>query len=88
MTRRNKPADPTAERTADQSTQSASGLSAGRPAPGDKGRDGGDADVMARRRAAKETPRRYDTEADADADAEDTQDPALPADDATLKTKI
>ena len=66
------------KRTADQSTQSA---------PDDEARDGGEADVIARRRAAKETPRRYDEDADIEAGAE-AEDPALPADDATLKTKI
>ena len=76
MTRRNKPADPTVEGTADQSTQSAAGLSAGRVAADEAVRDRDDEDLIARRRAAQKTPRRYDA---------DAEDPALPADDATLK---
>lgn len=55
-------AQPTAERTADQSTQSASGLGAERPGPG--------------------PARQYDD------DKRETDDAALPADDASLNTKI
>lgn len=80
MTRENKPADPTAERTADQSTQANSGLTGGKPAPAEPPpRNAGDEDLMARKRAAQQrAPRRYEVD----------EDPALPADDATLKTKI
>lgn len=74
MTRRNKPADPTAEDTADQNTQSASGLTGGRPTPE---QERNDEHLTARRRE----DRRSKPEGE-------TQDPALPADDSTLKTKI
>lgn len=67
MTRRNTPADPTSEDTADQSTQTAGGLTGGRPtkAPGPRrdasgGRDRGDEQIEARKRAARATPRRYE----------------------------
>jgi hypothetical protein len=66
------PFEPTDQRTSDQSTQTASGLSGGR----------GDAeDVVARerRRGDEDPPRQYD---------EDADDPALPSNDATLNTKI
>lgn len=77
MTRRNKPGDPTAEHTADQSTQSNSGLTGGRPASDE--RDKGDEELIARRRASREAaPRRYEVD----------EDPVMPVDDATLKTKI
>jgi hypothetical protein len=67
------PFDPTDQRTADQSTQTASG-------PGG-GTDRREEDAVARERpsGSQVTPRRYDR---------DTEDPALPADDATLNTKI
>jgi hypothetical protein len=73
MTRRNRPADPTAEHTADQSTPSAGGLTGGRPeAPRE--------DLVNRNPEARpSTPRRYDEEA---------EDPALPADDSSLRTEI
>lgn len=70
MTRRNKPGDPTSEGTADQSTQTAGGLTGGRPTqtPGprrdaSRPRDQGEADIEARKRAARHTPRRYEEEA-------------------------
>ena len=66
--------DPTAERTSDQSTQSASGLSAGRSRPDSSG------GVV--NRQPFETPRRYDQP------IEDDDDPVMPADDATLNRKI
>lgn len=62
--------DPTAERTSDMSTQTASGLSGGRDAEN------------AVNRAPLETPRRYEQP------IEDDDDPVMPADDATLNTKI
>jgi len=66
--------DPTAERTSDQSTQSASGLSAGRNRP--------DSDRDAVNQQPLETPRRYDQP------IEDDDDPVMPFDDTTLNTKI
>ena len=71
--------DPTAERAADQSTQSASGLSAGREGPGVE-RNRTTDDVV--NRADLETPRRYEQP------LEDDDDPVMPADDSTLNTKI
>ena len=66
--------DPTAELASDQSTQSASGLSAGRNRP--------DGDREAVNRQPLETPRRYDQP------IEDDDDPVMPSDDTTLNTKI
>lgn len=79
MTRRNKPADPTAEGTSHQSTQTASGLTGGRPEQleGDRERH---EDPIARTRAERHTtPRRYET---------DAADDVMPADDSSLNTKI
>ena len=79
------PHDPTAQRTADQSTQTAGGLHQGiegvRPGPGPEvPREAEAEDVLNRNEEGLyETPRRYE---------EDDRDPALPADDATLKTNI
>lgn len=84
--------DPTAERAADQSTESASGLTAGRPGPETPmppERDGPGvernriADESAVRRTPEgrdQTPRRYDQPAD--------EDPVMPDDDPSLGTKI
>jgi hypothetical protein len=90
MARPRNPADPTEERTADQSTQSASGLTAGRPdriRPGNAGPTGSrgqaaeDDDLIARNEEERhQTPRRYDERADEDA--------AMPSNDSTLNTKI
>ncbi len=69
--RRTPISQPTAERTADQSTQSASGLGAERPGHGRE--------------------RQYDDDKRADDrldDRDDTDDAAMPADDASLNTKI
>jgi hypothetical protein len=66
--------DPTDEATSDQSTQSASGLAAGRE--GQRTPDG------AVNRGPLETPRRYDQPIEAD------EDPVMPSDDSTLGTKI
>lgn len=71
--------DPTSERSADQSTQSASGLSTGR-SPADA--NGGTLDDDIVNRGDLETPRRYEQPLADDAD------PVMPADDATLNTKI
>ena len=68
--------DPTAERTTDQSTQSASGLPMG---SGEQGR-GWDEDVV--NRAPLDTPRRYEQP------IADDEDPVMPSDDATMNTKI
>ena len=66
--------DPAAERTSDQSTQSASGLSGGRSRP-----EWSDDAVN---RQPFDTPRRYDQP------IEDDDDPVMPSADSTLNTKI
>jgi hypothetical protein len=66
--------DPTDEPTRDQSTQSASGLTAGR--------DHEDKSSDLVNRQPLETPRRYDQP------IEDDDDPVMPSDDTTLNTKI
>jgi len=66
--------DPTDEPTRDQSTQSASGLTAGRNRP-EKLPDPVNSQPL-------ETPRRYDQP------IEDDDDPVMPSDDTTLNTKI
>ena len=66
--------DPTAEPASAQSTQSASGLTAGRSRP-DKSSDLVNLQPL-------DTPRRYDQP------IEDDDDPVMPADEATLNTKI
>ena len=71
--RRSSSNDPTAEATADQSTQSASGLSSGRNRAGADDRFAGE---------PLYTPRRYEQP------IEDDDDPVMPGDDATLNTKI
>lgn len=75
--RRQNQSDPTAERTAEQSTQTASGLSGGRRP------DGGpehDEDAINRNVEERyETPRKYE---------EGDTDPTMPSDDSTLNTKI
>ena len=71
--------DPTDEPATAQSTQSASGLSSGRPADEDREEAIDPADST---RAALQTPRRYDQPIEAD------EDPVLPSDDSTLNTKI
>jgi hypothetical protein len=82
--RRTPQSKPTEERTADQSTQQAGGLHEPvrgvRPGPGPEVAHEEEADEVLERSAEEryDTPRQY----------ERTQDPALPADDATLKTKI
>ena len=76
MSGRGRIGKPAEEGTADQSTQSASGLGAGR----DAGRDEQPEDVVARHRpGVEETPRRYDA---------DDHDPVMPSDEPTLKTNI
>lgn len=80
QTRRANQSDPTAERTAgDQPSQTASGLSSGRPGP--EVASEREADDLLNRSSEEryDTPRRYE---------EGDTDPALPADDATLNTKI
>ena len=76
--RRSSSNDPTAERAADQSTQSASGLSSGADDTNEQRRDRLDEST----RGALETPRRYDQP------IEDDDDPVMPSDDATVNTKI
>jgi hypothetical protein len=75
--RRTRLDDPTAEHTADESTDSASGLTAGRDT-----RNRAESEELIRRTAEERdtTPRRYDQPADAD--------PVLPSQDAALNTKI
>lgn len=77
--RRANQSDPTSERTSEQSTQTASGLTGGRRGP--EVASEREADDLLNRDAEDryETPRRYE---------EGETDPALPADDATLNTKI
>jgi hypothetical protein len=71
--RRSSSNDPTAERTAAQSTQSASGIAQDRQGTDDRGEPG---------RGALDTPRRYDQP------IEEDDDPVMPSDDSTLNTKI
>jgi hypothetical protein len=66
--------DPTDEPTRDQSTQSASGLTAGRNRP-ENLPDPVNSQPL-------DTPRRYDQP------IEDDDDPVMPSDDTTLNTKI
>jgi hypothetical protein len=76
--RRTRLDDPTAERTSDQSTESASRPTAGRETTR---RRADDEDLI--RRTAEErdrTPRRYDQPAEAD--------PVMPSEDPSLNTKI
>ena len=75
--RRSRLDDPTAERSADQSTGSASGLNAGRDLT-----NRADSEDLIRRTAEKRdtTPRRYDQPADAD--------PVMPSKDESLNSKI
>jgi hypothetical protein len=75
------PDDPTAERTADQSTQSAGGLHRGVDGPGPGAvKDAGDTAYRNDEDLYK-TPRRYDSE-------DNDSDPVMPADDPGLNTKI
>ena len=77
--RRTPVSQPTAERTADQSTPSASGLTAGRPGVRPERQFDDDRDVVARiDRGQSETPRRY----------EENEDDVMPSDDSALNTKI
>ncbi len=71
--------DPTAEPVADQSTQTASGLSSGRGAP-EEGESPRDEEII-NRREPNPTPRRYEIPVE-------EEDPVMPADDSTLNTKI
>lgn len=79
MTRRQNQSDPTAQRTAEQSTQSASGLTGGKSRP--QGASERDADDLLNRDSEEryDTPRRYE-----EADTE----PATPAEDETPNPKI
>lgn len=79
--RRPDPADPTAERTAESSTQTASGLSGGRAGTDQaRERDDGTAKVIPRRgEDERGTPRRA---------GEGDEDPVMPDDDPSLGTKI
>ena len=79
--RRPNPADPSAERTAETSTQTASGLTSGRPKT-ERGRQDDEKDDVLPREGEdpRTTPRRYD-------DA-NTDDAVMPTDDASLGTKI
>ena len=79
-TRKAPIAKPTEERTADQSTPSASGLTAGRDGL-NRERDQVDPneDVAARTGRGEAVPRRYE---------EHTDDDVMPSDDSSLKTKV
>ena len=82
--RRTPLAKPAEERTSDQSMQQSGGLHGGlegvRPGPGPELADERDADDVLNRSAGEryDTPRRYEKD----------DDPVLPANDATLNTKI
>ena len=79
MTRPSKPADPTAERTSEMSTQTGSGLSGGKPVPSDESAPDAIEDPIRRTSDERDdTPRGYDR----------TDDPVMPADDPELGTKI
>jgi hypothetical protein len=86
--RRSNMDDPTAELTADQTTQSASGLSSERNGPGvDRNREveperNRELDDPARRTREEHdaTPRRYEQRTE--------DDPVMPSDDSSLGTKI
>jgi hypothetical protein len=71
--------DPTAERAADQSTQTAAGLSS---ATGPDANEGHRETRDETARAALDTPRRYDQP------IEDDDDPVMPGDETTANTKI
>jgi hypothetical protein len=76
---------PTAERTSDQSTPSASGLTAERPGPGPERQY--DDDVVPRTPEGHQTPRNYDR-AEKFEQGDNTDDPVMPSDDSSLNTKI
>jgi hypothetical protein len=77
---RSKTDDPTAERTADQSTQTASGVGAERNGPGVERNRQVD-DILARTPDEHATtPRRYDQRTE--------DDPVMPSEDPSLGTKI
>jgi hypothetical protein len=79
-TRKAPIAKPTEERTADQSTPSASGLTAGRDAVHrERDQDDRNEDVAARTGRGEAVPRRYE---------EHTDDDIMPSDDSSLKTRI
>jgi hypothetical protein len=73
--------DPTSEPVADQSSQSASGLSTARPGPGVE-RNAEYTEDIVNRSEPNSTPRRYEQP------LEDDADPVMPSDDSTLNTKI
>ena len=79
--RRSNPADPTAERTSEMSTPTASGLTGGRPGQEQARRNDDNDDLLPRPGDDARTapPRRNKTEGD---------DAVLPTDDASLGTKI
>ena len=72
---------PASEPAIDQSTSAAGGLAAGRPGPGVERNKAYHEDAV-NRAAANTTPRRYEQP------IEDDSDPVLPANDATVNTKI
>ena len=78
--RRSSSNDPTDEPAVDQSTQSASGLSQDRVGPGVERNRSLDPDAV--NSGTEEAPRRYDQP------IEEDDDPVMPADDATVNTKI
>jgi hypothetical protein len=80
--RRSSSNDPSDEPVASQSSQSASGLSGGRPGPGVEFNAEDAEDVVNRAGADTATPRRYEQPVD------DDSDPVMPSGDATLNTKI
>jgi hypothetical protein len=79
--RRSSSNDPTDEMTADQSTQSASGIGVPRSGPGVERNRAADRDIVNRTHAST-TPRRYDQPTDED------EDPVMPDTSSSLNTKI
>lgn len=78
--RRPNPADPTAERTAESSTHTASGLSSGRPDMEQAHRNDDNDDLIPREGEDARASVRRDEGTD--------EDPVMPTDDASLGTKI
>ena len=79
--RRTRLDDPTAENTADTSTQSATGLTPPAGAEGQERNRASQDDLVRRTSEERDyTPRRYEQPAD--------EDPVMPSDDSSLNTKI
>ena len=85
--RRSNPSDPTAERTAEESRETAAGSSGGRGGPEVASEHQADEVLDRSAEERYDTPRKYEQGDEIREDREHT-DPVLPADDATLNTKI